>query len=164
MNGAHNGGLFCIPLTLCRGVVFGGGWLQRIQDVRSSPRSGRRGRGHLLSALLRAEVRATPQCRRETAPWTRGPGGCWKTGSRVFFWLDRCLLGLAALVSTTLKGWVAGSKCKGRVGGWVAFGVRAIFLLSGAPCLPSSLPFCRLSVPARFRPRPAPFLGRLRLE
>lgn len=94
--------------------------------MRSSPRSGRRGRGHLLSALLRAEVRATPQCRRETAPWTRGPGGCWKTGSMVF-WLDRCLLGLAALVSTTLKGWAAGSKCKGRVGGWVAFGVRAIF-------------------------------------
>lgn len=84
MDGAHNGGSFCIPLTLCRGVVFVGGWLQRIQDVRSSPRSGRRGRGHLLSALLRAEVRATPQCRRETAPWTRGPGGWWKTGSGGF--------------------------------------------------------------------------------
>lgn len=80
--------------------------------------------GHLLSSLLRAEVRATPQCGRETAPWTRWPGGCWKTGSKGF-WLDRCLLGLAAPVSTTLKGWTAGSKCKGQVGGWVAFGVRA---------------------------------------
>lgn len=29
--------------------------------------------------------------------------------------------------STTLKGWAAGSKCKGRVGGWVAFGVREDF-------------------------------------
>lgn len=41
-----------------------------------------------------------------------------------------------------------------------------IFLLSGAPYLPSSLPFCRLIVPARSRPRPRPahFLARLRLE
>lgn len=45
-----------------------------------------------------------------------------------------------------------GSRCKGRVGSWIAFGVRAGFLLSGAPCLPSSLPFW-----LRFRPRPAPF-------
>lgn len=48
-------------------------------------------------------------------------------------------------------------------------GVRAdFFLLSGAPSLPSALPFCRLSVPARPiprpRPRPAHFLARVRLE
>lgn len=59
--------------------------MQRNQDVESSPRSGRRGQGHLLSALLRAEVRATPQCRREAAPWTRGPGSGGKAGSRGFW-------------------------------------------------------------------------------
>lgn len=164
MDGAHNGGSFCIPLTLCRGVVFVGGWLQRIQDVRSSPRSGRRGRGHLLSALLRAEVRATPQCRRETAPWTRGPGGWWKTGSGGFL-VRSVPIGARGPCQYHSQGLGCGVQVQGagrRLGCFWRPG--DFFLLSGAPCLPSSLPFCRLSVPARFRPRPAPFLDRLRLE
>lgn len=40
----------------------------------NSPRSGRRGRGRLVLALLGAEVWATPQCRLEEAPWTWGLG------------------------------------------------------------------------------------------